>query len=490
MPLLLAKTTALISMSVAIVLGVLAMGEPSDASSATPSTVSATREQPRRPATPPQRLTKEQAAEDLFDWQRRLYEVHPDPERRLTKDELSAEIDEAIGHFPASMSRSVFYVMAAGLAARLGDSHTTLLHPEELASIRLPLLVEDGELCLTSPVGDLPAGSCLQRVGRYPSSKIVPWARRLVSAETQVGLDRGVPRALPALGLALGLGSPWSIEGTTPNGDVVRAHLGLSDNPPPKMAAMELHMMPGSIAVLTVRTFAAEYGRTLLDAFDEHFEWLERQPVRGLVVDLRNNDGGSTIVADALLGHITQRPYRMLAMKHWKVSEPMREHLRELGPASSAYFDAEIGDDLLQQIQPTPPAKARHRFDGPVAFLIGPGTLSAAMMLADAIHEYELGLLVGEPTSSPPTYFGEIYTYAMPHSGLTATISSAAFLRASGDPRQPGPVEPHLRVDERLADTIAGRDPTLETALEALRSDDAAPQLDGAGYRDGVLALR
>ena len=107
------------------------------------------------------------------------------------------------------------------------------------------------------------------------------------------------------------------------------------------------------------------------------------------------------------------------------------------------------------------PEPREDRYHGPVAMLIGPSTLSAAMMTADAAKAFGIATLIGQPTSSPPNYFGETYAARMSSSGLLATYSTAHFVRANGDPEDPSLVEPHIRVD---GPTTPSSDPVLEHA--------------------------
>lgn len=402
----------------------------------------------------------------MLDWKRRLLEVHPRPNDRISSDALDAAVDLALEHLPARIDRITWFILMAGVAARLGDSHTAVVPPRELTPFRLPLVVEDDALCFESPTGGVPAGACLLALGNFTADEVLAWSRRLASAETRPGIDRAVPRTLPALLHAFGYTERCSVRVRTPDETVVEATLTPGDHAAVERDAVTVERLPSDIVVLTVRTLVMTPEDDLRRAFEQIFAQLSHEPPRGLIIDVRDNDGGSTAVAESLLSYVTERPHRMFAKKYWKVSEPMQQHIEDQGIAATAYLEATPGDALIQGVKLGSAPASPHRFEGPTVFLIGPDTLSAAMMMVDAVREYDLGLLVGEPTSSPPTYFGEVYTYRMPHSGLVATISSAAFLRASGDFEMTGPVFPHVMVESRLADRLAGRDEALAVATQ------------------------
>ncbi|MCH9680624.1 MAG: hypothetical protein K0V04_04250 [Deltaproteobacteria bacterium] len=447
--------------------------------SQTPSTRRSLRSAPHAtgPIAGQPRLTREQVRQDLEDWYARLFAIHPDPTTRLSREELADAVDLAVAHTPETIDRATFFVLAASLAAGLGDCHTAVVSPPEFSHARLPLVVEQDALCLTSTVTGVPAGSCLRRLGSHSARDVLTWSRRLVSAQTPPGIDRAVPRVLPSLLHTLGYGTEVPAEFMTPSGAVVEQVLRPREQPAVSISAATMDHLPGSVVRLTVRTFADDQREQLLETFERTSAWIATHPTRGLVVDLRHNDGGNTTLAETLVATLGGGRHRMLAAKYWKVSQPMQQYIARQGYPAREYLDAEVGTAIVTSVEPTAPLRMSTPFAGTTVFLIGPGTLSAAMMLADAVAEYDLGILVGEPTASPPTYFGEIYAYTMPNSGLMATISSAAFLRASGDPDNGEPVMPDLLVPSTLADRLAGRDEPLAAALRIIeeQSSPSAP---------------
>ncbi|MBI2795296.1 MAG: hypothetical protein HYX65_01150 [Gemmatimonadetes bacterium] len=117
-----------------------------------------------------------------------------------------------------------------------------------------------------------------------------------------------------------------------------------------------------------------------------------------------------------------------------------------------------------------PPENPR-RVLRPFCVLIGPGTFSGAMLLANSIKQGKLGTLAGEPSGKPPSSFGEVYAFLLPRSALRGQLSGAAF---GLDPDTLGGrrlgVLPDMEVARTADDVRAGRDPALDRAREcALR---------------------
>jgi C-terminal processing protease CtpA/Prc len=241
---------------------------------------------------------------------------------------------------------------------------------------------------------------------------------------------------------------------------------------------VKLDRRDDGVYVFTLRTMVEPDPSFFDELLDKLFSELRQRDARGLVVDLRSNVGGSTGVGERLLRRIARVPFRIFGAKSWRVSAPMQAQLRNEGASGAAYIEASIDDMLTRSAKLIEPAPAHERYHGPVVFLIGPRTRSAAMMTANAVQDFDLALIVGEPTSSPPNYFGETYLYEMKHSGLRVSISTAVFVRANGDDEDRDVVRPDIDVP---AATTAMQDEALSTALHAIElwqathsSDDRA----------------
>jgi len=107
--------------------------------------------------------------------------------------------------------------------------------------------------------------------------------------------------------------------------------------------------------------------------------------------------------------------------------------------------------------------KAREALRSRVYVLIGPGTFSSAQDNAIDLRREFRATLVGEPTGEKPNGYGEVKSLTLPNSKLQLQYSTKFFrLIKDGDPSA---LEPDVRVPRTLPDALAGRDPVLEAAL-------------------------
>ena len=108
--------------------------------------------------------------------------------------------------------------------------------------------------------------------------------------------------------------------------------------------------------------------------------------------------------------------------------------------------------------------KNREALKSHVFVLIGPATFSSAQDNAIELrHEFK-ATLIGEATGERPNGYAEVRTIELPNSGLTVRYCTK-YSRLIKD-SDPSALEPDVRVPITLADVLAGRDPVLEAALK------------------------
>jgi hypothetical protein len=148
------------------------------------------------------------------------------------------------------------------------------------------------------------------------------------------------------------------------------------------------------------------------DLCAELFRCADQQDVERLVVDLRQNGGGSSSVIAPLYAGLGAR-----------------RKLRERGRLFVA---------------------------------IGPSTFSSAMMNAVELKNGYGAILVGQPTGGKPNHYGEVRSFELPHSRLAVQYSTKHFVQVEGDPPS---VEPDVAAPLSWSDWSSGRDPVLEAIL-------------------------
>jgi hypothetical protein len=195
-----------------------------------------------------------------------------------------------------------------------------------------------------------------------------------------------------------------------------------------------------------------------------------------LILDLRQNGGGSTDASVGLLRYLLDQPFRLTRSIRLKAvrygdlpqhietwGDPQRVFERPLEEFNMLpngwYEERPEPEDLL--LEP-----AADRFKGRLTVLIGPRNASGATMVLAKLKEARRATFIGESTggSAEGPTAGQIFFLELPNSHIKVRIPAKLSLT---DIRhfEPGyGVAPNVGIAPTLDDWLAHRDPVLEAA--------------------------
>jgi C-terminal processing protease CtpA/Prc len=212
--------------------------------------------------------------------------------------------------------------------------------------------------------------------------------------------------------------------------------------------AFEFKMLPGNIAYVALNSFGSA---DVQKEFEKRLA--EIRASDGLILDIRQNGGGSGVIAYNLIGYLTSTNF---ATPAWK-SRQYVATLRAWGTPGGWY-------------EPKPSeweAKPKEHYARPVVLLTGPRSLSAADVFAETFEKLQLGKIVGEPTGGST---GDPLAFALPGGGVGRVSTSTevgAGMVGKG-------VQPNVLVPHTVRDYLTGRDAALEAGVIELRNLIAA----------------
>jgi len=254
------------------------------------------------------------------------------------------------------------------------------------------------------------------------------------------------PRAQSSLrSIFAGDSGPYTLRVDRP-GD---GELDLSITPGPyHYAEWSATVLPGGVGLMRLREFIDPWrplpdGRTIDMAIDDVLEQFEAAGVTLWLLDLRDNPGGSGLLADALTGRFVP------------------------DGLSDRQFDGRghAGQDLVDG--------RLFRVQRPLAVLVNGGSTSASDLAASVFKESGRALLVGQRTGGA---LGNAAIWPI-GDGAGMEISFADVHSGKNDAvidRVGVPVDVSAP-DRTVSDLAAGRDPQLDAAIAALKQRDAAP---------------
>ncbi|MFN7723207.1 MAG: S41 family peptidase [Pirellulaceae bacterium] len=445
----------------------------------------------------------------------------PNPYLRVSKKSILALAERLKASIDRPMTRREFLPIVMEMQAGYRCDHYLQRIPREdmVAALArgegfLPFQAEPrGDalvvIAVTAEEEAIEPGDTIVQIGSVSAADHLARLRSLVPAETSRSRDAGIRRSFQALNWVAGVSVPTDVELVRPDGSrhivtveavgkreinrtLPRASLPkaspasqgevLVDTPP-----FRCLLLPGDqsdappIAFIDFPSMDHMLGGKWDGFIDQAMTAVNARGAAGLIVDIRENPGG-TILGDDLLARVTDRPFRgmsrIVTRRSAESDEMMRLAVKPmwrwlligvvLPLYMPEYVALEHGEDSIAKIPVKSPTRIEPRFDGPTCLLIGDGTYSAAVVLADAARTYDMMLTIGEPTGGCPNQIGHICPFQLPNSRIVVDCAQRVYLRASGDETDVGPVRPHIEVAP-----IPGRDAALERAIEEIRKMQA-----------------
>lgn len=444
------------------------------------------------PATPQEAPTAPALGpSEVADWREDLRVLAGELPRRhpLTFEGLTptgldrATFEAAVRNLDAripSMARHEVIVGLERIVALLGDGHTSI-NPRFDPAIGfhyLPLELHafsDGIwiVAAAEPHADL-AGTRLVRIGALPAAEALARVGEAVSHENESFLREfgpwylAVPEVLHALGITESVdeatlvvedgGRERSVtvraagrlepRGHDPRGPIDTsgwARMRPAGVPPPLHLSRPerrwVEYLPAERTLYVAYQSAAPdpHGEPIPAFLDRVFALADSVEVERLVLDVRDNTGGESFFNQRIVREIVRRP----------------------------------------------------GLDRPGTFfaIIGRGVYSAAQNLVNDLERWTNVTFVGEPTGSPPGFFGDHAPLVLPNSGITVNVSTLWW--APRDPRDDRLfTAPRVFAEPSSEDHRAGRDPALEAIDAWVSRPGLAARLEAALDGSGPGALR
>jgi carboxyl-terminal processing protease len=356
-----------------------------------------------------------------------------------------------------------YYRLLERCVARLKDGHTTVYPPylRDLGQLPMRLRIIEGKVI----VAEVPEAAATAEPRLKPGLEIThfdgrPVAEMLehdiypyVADSTPQNRDRWAVRRLiegPA-------GSLAQVRAADSNGKSFELNLSRIGWRYPRTPAFRFEDVGEDMAYVALNDFgtgeAASSFKAKMDEILRH---------KGLIIDVRNNGGGSSNVGYTVLSCLIDKPARG---SRWKTRQYM--------PAFRAWGQKEGWHEgepsVIKPIGEKP-------FLGPVVVLIGPDTVSAAEDFVVAINAAGRAKLVGEKTAGTT---GMPLMIDLPRGGR-ARICTKWDSYPDGREFVGVGVIPDVEVHPTRESLAAGKDAVLEKGLQTLAAQMGKDSLDVA----------
>lgn len=400
-----------------------------------------------------QHLSQEDARSDFIYLRNKIAEIHPNRFFFRSPEEEETHFQHLHNKIDDSMDLMSFYQLVAAYTTFFQDGHTfpsmSFLSRRYEESLRegntvIPLLFDfkEEELFIlhtsdNEQYVDL-IGQQLLGLNGHSSQKIIE-AFQTYYAKRASHLDNAHIRLFNAyFWAAFGSYSDWDLEYLDESGKRKSVHLsGLSKRLETPQANNANGMLPpfqfdyifdNKAGLLTINYMADPQG---FEEFAEDlFQQLNRKKIKHLVIDMRQNGGGTSQIGDILYSYLSDKAYSEGKMyvktsptiKHWYESDrkghPLYEFVQNGKPNELLVFP----DTTLFT-----PVKREFLFEGKSYLLTSKKTYSSGHMFAGLFKCGNIGTMIGQETGQATKTVGDAFSFTLPHSEIDISVSYKIF---------------------------------------------------------------
>lgn len=443
-------------------------------------------------------LSPAEAVEDAEFLRDRIEAIHPNPYFAFDRKNAEAVFRDLVSNLKSrdEVTLLELYRSLAPFVASFKDGHTSLSihreflsHHEETDRI-FPVLVNISRekiTVLSSLIGSIPEpGSKIISINGVESGKIIEEAFELIGAARKGFLGAKISRNFPIYLWALyEFSGVYGLTYRTATGEKKTDEvvgIPVSSYVEKKNRIMgkreenwNLAFPEDDVALLTINTFAGTLENEFKNFVKSTFEQIKTRGSKNLIIDLRDNGGGSTTLSDYLYSYVSGKPYRTFAEVRIRYSKPVLRERTIINPIT--LFKVKVlGERTIVHKNgfKKPPARS-YRFDGSLYVMTGPMTFSTAADFAALIKDVEAGKIVGEETGGLASSYGDVFSCQLPNSGLSLGISYKYFLRPGGFDDGRG-VIPDIPIDSNPVKRVKGKDVVLDTLLKTIENNHEVTQ--------------
>jgi len=417
---------------------------------------------------PPEPLTSDQKLWGLMEvWAETKFNfVYFDQVPGLDWDEA---VQTSIPRVLATRDRFEYYQVLRELVARLDDGHTLILPPGALTgeydNPQIELQMVEGKAVVTR-VGDTQE---IREASLRPGLELVTIGDGVPVWEYFEGnvarfYRGGTEQWTKAFGLYLLLNAPRGTrvklgfrdpEGRSHTAELTRDSRNADGSSFVHwlfghQSSLEYRTIAGDLAYFRLPSFGSEH---LVKEFTRELDRLELDRLRGMIVDVRVNNGGNSENAYAIISRLIDRE---IETSRWKTRQYLPAR-RSWGEAET-WFEANPGRIA--------PAEGR-TYKGPLVVLIGPNTVSAAEDFLVPLDYSDRAILVGRTTAGTT---GNPLRVPLPGGGLFQ-VCTKRDTYPDGKEFVGHGIEPDYRIEPTQLEVWQNRDRALEKAVEILGGD-------------------
>lgn len=434
------------------------------------------------------KVSKDQAIEDIDYFNKVLLEVHYNPFLFATKEFYFKKVEELKQSIKDSIGINDLILNLYKITSIIEDSHTSpsFIQPSLIKELKndnfFPYLIVNEKNKLYFPISTaqklhIQAGSELISINNFEVEKLLKDFNKCFGGLKEYSNEMSM-RLFPYLLFLKGILPPYNItyksktkiksqiiikEGTTFKNALINYLPSLSK-------AYEFNILDNKLGLLRFNSMSIE-----INAFDRYIDScvtiMKNKNIKHWAIDLRDNSGGNSILADLLISYFNSNDYSLMGKREWKISQQYKEYLLSQGDSTNEYLSKPNG--TLWELGNCKPGKPKFEnnnvFNGKIILITGPFTFSSANMFADGVKKYKLAEIVGTNTGENTNDFGEVYSFTLPKTKIKMQVTTSFDLGTNCLSKELEPVKPDIVIKTPLKYKINEEDYIVKKIIENIK---------------------
>jgi C-terminal processing protease CtpA/Prc len=195
------------------------------------------------------------------------------------------------------------------------------------------------------------------------------------------------------------------------------------------------------------------------------FNIIKKEGIKDLIIDMRNNEGGHSIIGDELMQYIAKEPFSVMNSMETKISKELVEKKYK------SWFESKkesIGTvEKYKDMERIALKDIPLRFNGNCFLLISGRTYSAGSGFASAFQCANIGKVIGSETGGLMVTFGDVYSFELPKTKCPINVSWKKFYYPCGEENRRGVIQDY-GIENSIEDEIKNRDIALEYTIKLI----------------------
>lgn len=412
-----------------------------------------------------------------------IIETHPDPFSILSKKQFLDEVNAIRSNFKNGLDYRGFYKLTAPLIASISDGHTSIKFPgrkilndqSTLFPFSATCNFKNNSITINDYLGEnppIPSGAQLISINTISAQDIIEKIIRNTSGESkEYRLKMGsdfyffgmILKTYYDFNDTFEVKYKWNdkIETKTIEAisfknfmDFVKSKKSSKNQAVEDLADYVLTVKPEiKTAIINFKYFNDEEKFDLF--LKKSFDSINKIGIKNLIIDIRQNGGGNSVLGDQLFRYIAPKPFSQFGKTTIKFSQLQKEYYEQQCKEDSTFCETykyiskqKNGKviDIKSKGLIVPNSAANH-FDGKIYLLTSLRTFSSASNFAQCFKNYKMGTIVGEETGGWIVCYGDKISTKLPITEMPLTISTKKFYTIGSTDKDLHGIIPDIKMD-------------------------------------------